>query len=109
MMGSSESLTETGPHRRRNALTGEWVLVSPHRTQRPWQGQREAAADGPRPRYDPQCYLCPGNARAGGTRNLPYTGTYWFTNDFSALLPGGDGEPAAAPPGRADDLFRPAA
>jgi len=57
------------PHRRFNALTGEWVLVSPHRTQRPWQGQVEAAATPAQPEYDPDCYLCPGNSRAGGVRN----------------------------------------
>src|SRR6058998_2627799 len=56
------------PHRRFNALTREWVLVSPHRTQRPWQGQVERAARVERPRYDPACYLCPGNERAGGKR-----------------------------------------
>ena len=75
------------PHRRRNALTGDWVLVSPHRMKRPWQGQVERAAGAPRPAYDPTCYLCPGNQRAEGERNPPYGGTYVFTNDFPALLP----------------------
>jgi UDPglucose--hexose-1-phosphate uridylyltransferase len=80
------------PHRRLNALTGDWVQVSPHRAQRPWQGQVEAVAADERPPYDPACYLCPGNRRAGGERNPAYTGTYVFTNDFSALQPGaGDG------------------
>lgn len=79
------------PHRRFNPLTGEWVLVSPHRTKRPWQGQVEDAQHERRPAHDPGCYLCPGNARAGGVRNPDYTGTYVFDNDFSALLPG---EPA---------------
>lgn len=75
------------PHRRLNLLTGEWVLVSPHRTQRPWQGQVEAVPPDERPQYDPTCYLCPGNARAGGVRNPVYTSTFVFENDFAALLP----------------------
>src|SRR5690606_10445561 len=79
-------LSET-PHRRRNPLTGEWVLVSPHRLKRPWQGKTEEVQQDDRPRHDPACYLCPGNARAGGERNPDYTGTFVFTNDFSALLP----------------------
>jgi UDPglucose--hexose-1-phosphate uridylyltransferase len=75
------------PHRRYNALTGEWILVSPHRTQRPWQGQVEKLPPDTRPAYDPQCYLCPGNERAGGKRTPPYEHTFVFENDFSALLP----------------------
>ncbi|HTX36700.1 MAG TPA: UDP-glucose--hexose-1-phosphate uridylyltransferase [Bryobacteraceae bacterium] len=75
------------PHRRFNPLTREWVLVSPHRTQRPWQGQVEEAAVEKQPDYDPQCYLCPGNARAGGVRNPEYTSTFVFDNDFAALKP----------------------
>jgi UDPglucose--hexose-1-phosphate uridylyltransferase len=75
-------------HRRFNPLTREWVLVSPHRTRRPWQGQVEEAAPEVQPAYDPTCYLCPGNARAGGGRNPPYTNTFLFDNDFAALLPG---------------------
>jgi UDPglucose--hexose-1-phosphate uridylyltransferase len=75
------------PHRRYNPLNGEWVLVSPQRTQRPWLGQIEKLPRESRPSYDPQCYLCPGNARAGGERNPRYAHTYTFTNDFSALLP----------------------
>jgi galactose-1-phosphate uridylyltransferase len=70
------------PHRRYNALTGDWILVSPHRTQRPWQGREERAALGERPAYDPKCYLCPGNARAGGAKNPQYTATYVFTKKF---------------------------
>jgi UDPglucose--hexose-1-phosphate uridylyltransferase len=72
-------------HRRRNALTGEWVLVSPHRAKRPWLGQVEHVASATRPAYDPNCYLCPGNERAGGVRNPRYTGTFVFDNDFAAL------------------------
>ncbi|MCJ7702544.1 MAG: UDP-glucose--hexose-1-phosphate uridylyltransferase [Anaerolineales bacterium] len=75
------------PHRRHNPLTGEWVLVSPHRTKRPWQGQVENSPPDERPTYDPKCYLCPGNERAGGARNPQYQDTYVFTNDFAALLP----------------------
>lgn len=74
-------------HRRLNPLTREWVLVSPHRTQRPWQGALETPAVQNRPRYDPTCYLCPGNARAGGIRNPEYRSTFVFENDFAALKP----------------------
>ena len=74
------------PHRRRNALTGEWLLVSPHRTQRPWQGAVSEEAEPPRPRFDPECYLCPGNKRAKGAVNPLYAGTFAFTNDFPALF-----------------------
>jgi UDPglucose--hexose-1-phosphate uridylyltransferase len=75
------------PHRRFNPLTGEWVLVSPHRTQRPWQGKQEEEAGSSRPAYDEHCYLCPGNKRSGGQQNPRYRETFVFTNDFSALLP----------------------
>lgn len=75
------------PHRRYNALLGEWILVSPHRMKRPWLGQTEAPATESRPRHDPKCYLCPGNARAGDATNDNYESTYVFPNDFSALLP----------------------
>jgi UDPglucose--hexose-1-phosphate uridylyltransferase len=75
------------PHRRFNPLTGEWVLVSPHRMLRPWQGQVEAAEMDRRPRYDPACYLCPGNERAGGERNPAYEDVFVFDNDFAALRP----------------------
>ncbi|MDI9338671.1 MAG: UDP-glucose--hexose-1-phosphate uridylyltransferase [Alphaproteobacteria bacterium] len=73
-------------HRRMNILTGEWVLVSPHRTKRPWQGKMEALPADNRPQYDPNCYLCPGNKRADGSLNETYTEPFVFTNDFSALL-----------------------
>jgi UDPglucose--hexose-1-phosphate uridylyltransferase len=75
------------PHQRLNPLTGEWVQVSPHRTQRPWQGKVESTPPEHQPQYDPNCYLCPGNARAGGTRNPKYDSTFIFDNDFAALLP----------------------
>jgi UDPglucose--hexose-1-phosphate uridylyltransferase len=75
------------PHRRFNPLTREWVLVSPHRAQRPWQGQVETAPGDRLEHYDLQCYLCPGNARAGGVLNPLYTGTFVFDNDFAALKP----------------------
>ncbi|GAC1694202.1 MAG: UDP-glucose--hexose-1-phosphate uridylyltransferase [Gemmatimonadaceae bacterium] len=74
-------------HRRLDLLSGEWVLVSPHRARRPWQGQVEAVPDETRPAHDPDCYLCPGNVRASGERNPVYTGTHVFTNDFAALQP----------------------
>jgi len=74
------------PHRRFNPLTGEWILVSPHRAKRPWQGQVERVAEEQLPTYDPECYLCPGNTRAGGERNPSYQETFVFTNDYSALL-----------------------
>jgi UDPglucose--hexose-1-phosphate uridylyltransferase len=77
----------TRPHRRLNRLTGEWVLVSPHRTQRPWLGQVEQLPPTELPTYDPHCYLCPGNVRANGVQNPLYTETFVFENDFAALLP----------------------
>ncbi|WP_340102512.1 UDP-glucose--hexose-1-phosphate uridylyltransferase [Rhodohalobacter sp. 8-1] len=74
------------PHRRLNILTGEWVQVSPHRTKRPWQGKEENRSEGQKLRYDPSCYLCPGNNRAGKATNPDYDSTFAFDNDFSALL-----------------------
>ncbi|MFQ3547417.1 MAG: UDP-glucose--hexose-1-phosphate uridylyltransferase [Termitinemataceae bacterium] len=74
------------PQRRYNPLAGEWVLVSPHRTKRPWQGQVEKPAIDTLPQYDPTCYLCPGNERAGGIKNPVYDGVFTFPNDFAALL-----------------------
>lgn len=73
------------PHRRLNPLTGSWVLVSPHRAKRPWQGQQETAEHSARPPHDPDCYLCAGNARVSGEHNPDYSGTFVFTNDFAAL------------------------
>ena len=78
----------TTPHRRYNPLTDEWVLVSPQRLERPWQGQLEAESRETRLAYDASCYLCPGNVRANGERNPAYTATHAFDNDFPALLPG---------------------
>ncbi len=75
------------PHRRFNPLTREWVLVSPQRTARPWQGQVETVDAPKSPHYDPECYLCPGNERAGGARNPKYESTFVFDNDFAALKP----------------------
>ena len=76
-----------GPHKRYNPLTGEWILVSPHRTSRPWLGQTEKASSPGLPSYDPGCYLCPGNSRAGGEKNPAYPETYVFDNDYPALIP----------------------
>ncbi|MCB0177102.1 MAG: UDP-glucose--hexose-1-phosphate uridylyltransferase [Anaerolineae bacterium] len=73
-------------HRRYNPLTGEWIVVAPHRTKRPWQGQIEKPPQDTRPAYDPKCYLCPGNERSGGEHNPTYQSTYVFQNDFSSLL-----------------------
>jgi UDPglucose--hexose-1-phosphate uridylyltransferase len=75
------------PHRRLNVLTGEWILVSPHRAKRPWRGQTESAVEVQLPSRDPGCYLCPGTVRANGERNPDYDSVFVFTNDFSALLP----------------------
>ncbi len=74
------------PHRRYNPLLDEWVLVSPHRAKRPWQGQQEPTHDHSLPHYDPACYLCPGNTRANGEVNPNYDSCYVFDNDFPALL-----------------------
>jgi UDPglucose--hexose-1-phosphate uridylyltransferase len=75
------------PHRRYNSLTGSWVLVSPHRSKRPWQGQVEKLPADTRPPHDPDCYLCAGNLRANGARNPDYDAVFVFDNDFAALLP----------------------
>src|SRR5882762_8883309 len=81
------------PHRRFNPLTREWILVSPHRTQRPWQGQVETTTTPAGLKYDPACYMCPGNTRSTGHVNPRYKNVFVFDNDFPALLP--EGEPAA--------------
>jgi UDPglucose--hexose-1-phosphate uridylyltransferase len=77
----------TRPHRRFNPLRGEWILVSPQRTARPWQGQTNKPTPPPSIAYDPTCYLCPGNPRAGGAHTPTYPGVYAFDNDYPALLP----------------------
>ncbi|MEJ1991518.1 MAG: UDP-glucose--hexose-1-phosphate uridylyltransferase [Maritimibacter sp.] len=97
----SDTLLTEAPHRRLNPLTGEWVLVSPQRGNRPWQGQQEPGTISDRPAHDPGCYLCAGNARTSGAVNPDYKGTFVFDNDFPAMLPD---TPSG---GRADDpLFQ---
>jgi UDPglucose--hexose-1-phosphate uridylyltransferase len=86
------------PHRRYNPLLGEYVLVSPHRMKRPWQGQQERVAAEARPHYDPTCYLCPRNTRNTGEINPDYQSTFVFTNDFAALLPDVPDAPPAENP-----------
>jgi UDPglucose--hexose-1-phosphate uridylyltransferase len=86
------------PHRRKNPLNETWVLVSPHRAKRPWSGQVEKTQQENKPEYDPGCYLCPGNTRAGGVKNPDYKSVYSFVNDFSALL-------ADTPSGGSDEFF----
>ena len=86
------------PHRRRNPLTGEWVLVSPHRAKRPWQGARETSTPASTASYDPGCYLCPGNTRVGGVINPDYEQTFVFDNDFRALLEGVPPVPMSSDP-----------
>jgi len=73
------------PHRRFNPLINEWVLVSPHRAKRPWQGQNETISTEELPKYDPTCYLCPGNVRANGMNNPQYESSFVFENDFAAM------------------------
>jgi UDPglucose--hexose-1-phosphate uridylyltransferase len=84
-------------HSRRNALTGEWVLVSPHRLQRPWQGQVESIESEDLNKHDAECYLCPGNERANGLANPDYTGSFVFDNDFAALTAASEIGPVTHP------------
>ena len=97
------------PHRRRNALTGEWVTVSPQRAQRPWQGEESSASDSVGVSYDPDCYLCPGNTRVSGHVNAPYNAPWAFDNDFPAVgteLDKGSAEADARDSGEPSALFR---
>ncbi len=89
------------PHRRFDPLADRWVLVSPHRAGRPWLGAEETVSASSRPFHDPECYLCPGNARARGVKNPHYSGPYVFPNDFPAIL-----ENSSAPDRSVDPLFR---
>ncbi|BES85671.1 galactose-1-phosphate uridylyltransferase [Pectobacterium araliae] len=89
------------PHRRFNPLKGEWILVSPHRAKRPWQGQQDEPDRATPPPYDPTCYLCAGNKRITGDINPHYQSTFVFTNDFSALM-----EDTPDAPSGDDELFR---
>lgn len=100
-MSASEFSVNEHTHRRFNPLTGEWLLVSPHRTKRPWQGQQELNQWPDSVAHDPSCYLCPGNARVGGELNPQYKTTFVFTNDFAALMPS---VPVA--PDSGEELFR---
>ena len=104
----TDSLSQR-PHRRRNALTGEWVTVSPQRAQRPWQGEEHPAPSSTAVTYDPDCYLCPGNTRASGNVNPPYTAPWAFDNDFPAVHADLDSGLAAVDgidPGEPSALFR---
>ena len=104
----NDSLSQR-PHRRRNALTGEWVTVSPQRAQRPWQGEESPASESTGVIYDPDCYLCPGNTRASGHVNAPYTSPWAFDNDFPAVEADLDAGPAGVQdtdPGEPSALFK---
>lgn len=97
---ASGTLIQEAPQRRFNPLTGEWLLVSPHRNKRPWHGRIEVSGIDQRPRHDPKCHLCPGTVRSAGAPNPDYKGVYVFDNDFPALL-------LDTPDGSVDDrLFR---
>lgn len=101
-----KSFLEESVHHRYNPLSGEWVKVSPHRTKRPWDGRREEVRRDPLPAYDENCYLCPGNKRAGGRENPDYKDVFLFDNDFAALLPEVSGETEGFGAGAEADLFR---
>ncbi|KAK0542611.1 galactose-1-phosphate uridyl transferase [Tilletia horrida] len=102
--GELQAFDETEhPHRRWNPLTQAWVLCSPHRTKRPWQGAQEAVPPSDLPDYDPKCYLCPGNQRATGSRNDRYASTFVFKNDYAAVLP----DQTAAPTSQSSESQRP--
>jgi UDPglucose--hexose-1-phosphate uridylyltransferase len=92
-------MSDVAPHRRLNLLTGEWILVSPHRMGRPWQGETGASAPVNAPSHDPDCYLCAGNTRVGGARNPAYEGVWVFDNDFPAILSADEDAPVS------DDLL----
>ena len=93
-MPATPNALDLVPHRRYNPLLRQWILVSPQRTQRPWQGETTPPTTAASLTYDPTCYLCPTNARMHGTHNPDYKTVYAFDNDFPALLPD---EPAADP------------
>ncbi len=86
------------PHRRYNPLRRQWVLISPHRTQRPWQGEVNPSSGFSNVHYDPECYLCPGNKRAGGHLTPRYESVFIFDNDYAALLPDSPAPPADSSP-----------
>lgn len=98
---SQQFILNDHPHRRFNPLKNQWILVSPHRAKRPWQGQQEETVADNKPSYDPTCYLCPGNKRITGEQNPVYSKPFVFKNDFSALLPD-----TPAPEAGTDPLFQ---
>ena len=101
MIMSEQFVLNDHPHRRFNPLKNQWILVSPHRAKRPWQGQQEEVVADNKPSYDPTCYLCPGNKRITGEQNPQYTKPFVFKNDFSALL-----SDTPAPEKNDDPLFQ---
>ena len=100
-MNDGRERSQENPHRRFNPLSGDWVIVSPHRSARPWDGQLEPSDTGEQLPYEPDCYLCPTNTRAGGEQNPDYQTTHVFTNDFAALLP----DPSSAAESDPDGLL----